>query len=130
MADSGFECILKLGGNTVGAARDVDPTLEADEHDITTRSNAPWDDWKQGRKRLTADITALWVPTAAALVAIEDAWFNDDDLEFEITNSGGAGYSGTCGVLDLNPGPQDMDGEVDIDISIKSRGQVSQTGGS
>lgn len=130
MAEKGFDCILKVGGDTVGAAQNVDPTLEADEQDTSRRQTAPWDDWQQGRKRLTADIEALWVPTAAAIVSLEDAWFNDSDVQFEITDNDGAGWSGTCGVLSLNPGPQDMDNAVSISISIKSRGQVSQIGGS
>jgi len=130
MAEKGFLCVLTLGVETIGRARSVDPTLEADEQDITTRDDAPWDNWQQGRKRLTADIEALWVPTNAGLSAIEDAWFNDSDLAFSIVDSNGWGWSGTCGVLNLKPGPQDMDNAVMLSTSIKSRGTVAQVTGS
>jgi len=126
MAEKGFNCVLKLGGETVGYARNVEPSLEADEQDITTRNDNGWDNWQQGRKRITFDVEALWVPTDTALSALEDAWFNDSDLTFEITDSSGYGYSGTCGVLSLRPGPQSLDDAVLLSASFKSRGAVSQ----
>jgi len=127
MAEKGFDCILKLGGDVIGAARSVDPSFEADEQDTSRRDTSPWDDWQQGRKRMTADIETLWVPTAAGVVAIEDAWFNDSSLTFEITDEDGNGWSGDLGVLDFNPA-QDMDNAVTMSVSTKSKGQVSQIG--
>jgi len=129
MADKGFNCTLSLGGNTVGKAQETSPSLEADEQDTTVREDAPWDNWQQGRKRLTADITALWVATSTALTALEDAWFNDDKLTFEMTREDGTGYSGDCGVLSISDA-RNMDDAVTIDCSIKSRGTVSQVGSS
>lgn len=126
MAAKGFNCVLTLGGNTVGYARDVSPSLEADEQDITTRNDNGWDNWQQGRRRLTADIEALHIPTNAALSALEDAWFNDSDLAFQMEDEDGYGYSGTCGVLSLSPGPRNLDDAVMLSASIKSRGSVSQ----
>ena len=126
MAEKGFNCVLTLGEKTVGKARNVEPNLEADEQDITTRDDAGWDNWQGGRKRLTCDIESLWVPDNDALSALEDAWFNDSDLTFEIVDSNGYGYSGTFGVLSLTPGPQDLDSAVMLSASLKSRGAVSQ----
>jgi len=127
MADKGFNCTLSVGGDIVGKAQEVSPSLEADEQSTTTREDAPWDNFQLGLKRLTADITALWVATSSGLTALEDAWFNDSDLEFEITREDGSGYSGTCGVLSLSDA-QNMGDAVTIDISIKSRGKVTQIG--
>jgi len=126
MASKGFNCTLSVGGSTVGKAQEVSPSLEADEQDITTREDAPWDNWQQGRKRLTADITGLWVGTASGIQALEDAWFNDSDLDAQLSRPDGSGYSATCGVLSLS-GAQNMDDAVTLDISIKSKGQVSQS---
>lgn len=126
MAKKGWNFTLSLGGETVGIARSVSPSLEADEQDITTRDDAPWDNWQQGRRRYTADIEMLWVPDNAALAAIEDAWFNDSDLAFEDTDDDGYGWTGTCGVVSLTPGPEDLDNGVMCSVRIKSRGTVTQ----
>lgn len=126
MAARGYNCVLTLGGETVAYARNVDPSLEADEQDIATRDDEGWDNWQQGRKRLTADIEALHVPTDTALSALEDAWFNDSDLAFEMKDEDGYGYSGTFGVLNLKPGPRGLDDALMLNASVKSRGAVTQ----
>lgn len=130
MGVKGFNCVLEFAGDVVGIARNVDPTFEADEQDTSTRSDGEWDNWQQGKKRLNVDVELLWVPTVSAMVTLEDAWFNDSDLEFQITGPDGKGWSGTLGVLSLNPGPQDQDNAVMVSSSMKSRGQISQVGGS
>lgn len=126
MAEKGFNCILQVGGSTVGVARNVNPTIEADEQDTTTRDDGGWDNWQQGRKRLTADIEALYVADDAQIQAIEDAFDNDSGVSFQMTTDGGSGYSGTLGVLSLNPGPQDLDNAVMLNVSVKSRGTVTR----
>jgi len=126
MAAKGFNCTLAFGGTTVGKARNVDPTFEGDEQDITVRDDSGWDNWQQGRRRMTADLEVLWVPTNEGVQTIRDAWLNDSNLSFTMLDENGYGFSGTCGVLNFKMGPQDLDNAVMMSVSIKSRGVVSK----
>lgn len=128
MAEKGYECVLTLGGETVGIARDVSPSIEAEEQDITTRSDGGWKNSQQGHKALTADLSVLWVPTETALSTIEDAFFNDTSLAFEILDADGWGWSGSCGVYSISRG-EELDAACIMEASITSRGSVSQVTG-
>ncbi len=128
MAEKGYKCELSLGGNVVGIARDVEPSIEAEEQDITTRDDGDWTNNQQGHKTLTADITTLWVPTEAALSTIEDAFFNDTTLTFEFLDENGWGWSGSCGVYSISRGEALTDA-CTMEASITSRGAVTQVTG-
>ena len=128
MAAKGYACVLTLGGTTIGNARNVSPTMEATEQDKGTRADGAWDNWQQGRKRLSFDLDALWVPTATGLAALQAAWFADSDLAFTLLDEDGYGYSGTCGVLTLGRG-EGLDDPVTVTASLKSRGTVTSTTG-
>lgn len=128
MAAKGYLCTLKMGGNTIGKAQDVEPEFEAQEQDITTRDDGDWTNDQQGHKTLTADITALWVPTDTGISAIEDAFFNDTSLSFEMLDEDGWGWSGTLGVYGISRS-EALEEACTMDISVRSRGQVSQVTG-
>jgi predicted secreted protein len=130
MADGekGYNAELKLGGDVVGIARDVEPSLESEEQDTTTRDDGDWSDWQQGHKTLTADITALYVPTDTAYQAIKSAYMNDTDLSFEILDENGYGWSGNCGVNSMSRG-EGLGDAMTVDVTITSRGTVTDVTG-
>jgi len=125
MASIGYDAELSLGGTTVGKAQEVSPDLTADKAETTVREDNGWENSKQGLKRLECSIDALWVPTDEALAAIEDAFFNDSDLEFQIQDENDYGWQGTCGVYGLSRG-EALGDALTVSIDITSRGQVTQ----
>ena len=48
MGQAGFECVLSVGGVTVGIAKDVTPTISREPIDDTTRGGAGWKEWVSG----------------------------------------------------------------------------------
>lgn len=128
--ERGYECVLKLGGAIVGIARSVDPTLNAAEMDVTTRSNNGWKARKTGLKELTFSSELLWVPTNSALQAIETAFLANAEVTFEILDNSGYGWTGTCVLTQFKPGPQDLENAVMCTIEGASTGTVSKATGS
>lgn len=126
MAERGYECVLKLGGDTIGIARTVDPTFSGAEQDTTTRDTAPWRDRDGGLLDLAFTTEMLWVPDNTSLQAIENAFRARTPIPFEITSDDGYGWDGSCILTELHPGPQDLDNSVMCSISAVSKGAVNQ----
>ena len=125
-AVSGFNCTFKIGGTTVGYARNVDPTFSADEQDTTSRANNGWRDSKHGLKVLRMNIETLWVPTAAGVTALEAAWFSGNEVTFEVVDENSEGWDGCCRIFEFHPGPQDLDNAFMCSFVAVSRGEVRQ----
>lgn len=126
MAEKGYECVLKLGGATIGFARTVDPTFSGADQDITTRATAPWRARAGGLLELSFSTEMLYVPDDSSFQAIENAFRTRSQLAFEITDSAGYGWSGYCIITEFHPGPQDLDNAVLCSITAVSTGAVSQ----
>jgi len=126
MAEKGYECTLKFGGNTIGFARSVDPTFSGAEQDITSRSTAPWRARQGGLLELSFTTEMLYVPDDTSFQAIETAFRARSELSFEITDDDGYGWNGNCILTEFHPGPQDLDNAVMCTITAVSTGTVSQ----
>lgn len=130
MAARGYNCVLTLGSNILGKARTVEPTFTSAEQDITTRDSDGWDEGQPGRRRMTARIEALWVPTNAAVKALLDTYFTQANLTFRMEDEDGEGYFGTCFMTEFTMGPQDLDNAVMCSASIRSTGLIGTVSGS
>jgi hypothetical protein len=127
MAARGYKCVLTIGNSTMGIARRVDPKIIVGEQDITCRDSDGWEEAQPGKRRLAFRIEALWVPTDAALKAIEDSVFNQTTVSFTLTDENGYGYSGSCVVGEFAPGPQDDEHAVMCSCTCRSTGTVSRS---
>lgn len=120
----GFNMTMTAGGLTVGKARDVTPELSSSEVDVTTRDSAGWKLFKQGLKEWGASVNQLWVPTDAALKAIESAFFNGTELAITFRDPDGWGYDGTAIVTGLAKG-EPLDDAASFDATIKGTGALT-----
>lgn len=130
MAERGYECVLKMGGTTIGIARNVDPSMSAAEMDITTRSSGGWRETMTGLKQLEFTAELLWVPTSSALQAIETAFLTNSTMAFQILDDTGWGWTGNCVITEFKPGAQGLEDAVACSITAKSTGAVSKATGS
>lgn len=127
MAARGYKCVLKIGSSTMGIARRVDPKITVGEQDITCRDSAGWEEAQPGKRRLSFRVESLWVPSDAALKALEDSVFNQTAVSFTLTDENGNGYTGSCIVGEFAPGPQDDEHAVMCSCVCRSTGTVTRT---
>ncbi len=129
MAEKGYEATLTIGDKVVGKAQDVSLDLPKDKQETTTRDDNGFENSQGGIKSMSADITALWVPTDTALTGITDAWLDDSTLSFEAVDSSGYGWSCDVGVYELSR-DEALEDACTIDITVESRGTISKVTGS
>lgn len=128
MAEKGYNCVLKIGGNTLGKARNFDPTYTTGEQDITTRASAGWRERQGGLKEWTASIEALWVATNTQLQALWNAYVAGTPLLIYWDDGAGNGRQGDAIVTTFHPGPQDLENAVLLSIDLASTGAVTVIG--
>jgi len=127
MIARGYKCVLTRAGSTMGIARRVEPRITVGEQDITCRDSDGWEEAQPGKRRLTFRVEALWVPSHAALKALEDSVFNQTGVSFSLADEHGAGYSGECIVSEFAPGPQDDEHAVMCSCLCRSTGTVQRS---
>ena len=126
----GYECVLTAGLQTVGKARDVTgPTGTATEVDVTVRDSGGWKEFEQGLKEYGITIDQLWVPTDAALQALESAYFSGSQIAWQAVDANGYGYSGNAIVVGIDFG-QPLDDAVVMPVTLKGTGAMSPVEGS
>ena len=123
MAARGYRCVLAISGSTVGIARSVEPTLTAGEQDITARQNRGFEASQPGKRRLTFQSDLLWVPTNAALSALETSFFQQGYVDFQLLDENSYGWQGQCYVTELRRGPEDQENAVLCRVSCRSNGE-------
>lgn len=129
MAERGFECVLTVGGLTVGVTRNFDPDYKAEEQDVTTRDSNGYREVQAGLLSWTANIEALWVPTNAALAAIDTAFFTRAEVAVVWTDANGWGKSGNAVITGWHPGPQDIPNAVMISLTLAGTGTITAVTG-
>jgi len=125
----GYECVLTLGGNTVGKAQDVEPELTSDEIDSSTRDGNGWSSAEHGLRTLAATLKQLWVPTDDAVEAVVAAFVGGTELACELKDDAGNGWSCNVKVFNLS-WPQALSGSVTLSCRIRNEGAVTRLSGS
>lgn len=121
---AGFDCELKLGGNTIAYAQDVELSMSASEIDITTRNDSGWKKFLQGLKEWGATVDHLWIPTDTGLEAIRDAYVDGTELSATFYDDAGQGFGGQVLVTGMTF-PQPLDDGVDLNITLKGTGALT-----
>lgn len=129
MAARGYLCVLTLGTSTVGICQDVEPTLTAEEQDITARQNQGFRDQQGGLMSLSMSPKVLWVPTDTALAALEAAMFARTVIAFKALDENGVGWQGSCTVHELRRGENIADA-CTATCRLKSSGRFFRYSGS
>ena len=126
---AGFNCVLKIGSNTLGIAENVELSATGAALDVTSRGSAGWKEFIQSLKEWDAAVDQLWVPTDAGLQAIRSAYFAGTQLAVQFLDSGGVGFSGNCLVTSMKRG-EPIGGAVKLPVTLKGTGALTVVSGS
>jgi predicted secreted protein len=123
--EAGFDCELTVGGIVAGRAQDVDVEMSAGEGDVTTRGSGGWKEIIHLIKEWSSSVTNLWVPTNAAMMALQNAFFSGADIAVVFTDSAGYGFSGNAKVMSFKRG-EPLNDVVTAEISLVGTGALAR----
>lgn len=120
----GYKCVLTVGGETVGKARDVELSADSNEIGKTTRESNGWNEWEQGHKNWSISAEELWVPSDSGLQALRSSYLNGTELAVELKDENGYGFSGTVYVASMGVS-QPLEGSVVMPATLKGTGALA-----
>ena len=128
--EKGYEATIRVGAVEYGRAHTIAWSEEATELDSTGFDNVTgWAEYDLGLKRGTIDISAFWVATAVAYVALRNAWTARTAVTVRFVDSTGAGKQ----VAALVTGMSDnipVQGGLECSIRLRMNGAVTDVDGS
>lgn len=123
------ELAYKVGGQSAGGAwnvitncKDVTPSGETVEADVTTRGSGKFTQTVPVRINMEVTFQMVWDPEDEAFAAIQDAWYNQAVIGFrtldKAVGDGGRGWAFDAGVTNFSKA-EPLDGVQMVDVTIK-----------
>ena len=126
---AGFDCTISVGGTEVGLARNVTINMKRGQIDVTTRNNSGWRDQIGSLAEWSVDFELLSSRPNDQISAIETAFLNTTNLEVEMVDGDGYGWSGTVRVTDFTKN-EPMEDAVSHNVTFSGRGAPTRVTGS
>lgn len=127
VGQAGFSCVLKVGGVTVGEAKDVNLTLQRGEVEDTARDTNGFRSYIPGLGEWNIEFTLLKkYPESAVMGAIRTAFMAAAVLEdVEMIDASGYGWGGDVAVTNFSEN-QPFEDAVAISVTFRGRGIPEQ----
>lgn len=124
---AGFSCSLKVGGVSVGEAKEVNLDLKRGEVEDTARDTNGFRSFIPGLGEWSITFTLLKkYPESAVMDQIREAFLAADVLEdVEMVDKQGYGWGGDVAVTNFSE-KQPFDNAVAVDVTFRGRGIPTQ----
>lgn len=87
--------------NDLAGQRSTTLNRGVDTGDSTSKDSNAWSEELPVIRNWSMDVEAVWIEGDTALVDLEDAYMNNNQISCRITTPGGTTYTGTCTVSDF-----------------------------
>lgn len=112
---------------TVGGQRSGTLNMGADEADFTSKDSSGWHEGEPVIRNWSVDFDALLIEGDAGLVALEDAYMDNEKVQVQVAMPSGKVYSGYATLSDFSyEGPYDS--ESTASGSLTGSGELAPTG--